>query len=94
VYKNKNTVALWKAWVYKLSRSPIPLCFESKRQWDAWVALAKDASLKHRGPLPASYCTDCSPEYQHRMSKENRCGHPETRFVQNGPASFEGKKKR
>ena len=52
-----------------------PLCFSSLEQFKAWKLLA----INTVGVL-SGICTDCTPEYQKAMIKENRCTHPEIQF--------------
>lgn len=40
-----------------------PACFRPE-DWEAWIACAD---------LPASFCVDCGPEYEKRMTREGRC---------------------
>lgn len=52
-----------------------PFCF-SRKQWVLYVKAAENAK-----PGPASYCTDCTPEYQRQMVRAGKCGHPQARFT-------------
>jgi len=52
-----------------------PLCFSSLEQFKAWKLLA----INTVGVL-SGICTDCTPEHQKAMIKENRCTHPEIQF--------------
>jgi len=54
-----------------------PACFSSASQYREWIYLNRQASQ----PRDPSYCLDCTPEFKERMMGENRCSHPETRFV-------------
>jgi len=85
----------WVRWLRKLDRTPMPPCFESEIQWIEWVASAGDTSLKHKGPLPAGWCSDCLPDYKERMTAVGRCFRRDIRFVKVGPGyAFEGRKRK
>lgn len=55
-----------------------PKCFQSKQQFEAWVAMAKRSKLKNPR---LSFCNDCSIAYKRQMIKEDRCEYPETVFI-------------
>jgi len=53
-----------------------PKCFDTAKQFTGWVAAAR---MSH--PAPAhSYCEDCTPDFQAKMIRENRCQYPGTLF--------------
>lgn len=54
-----------------------PPCFDSASQYRQWLYLETQSA----GPRDRNVCLDCTPEYKDQMLKENRCTHPETRFV-------------
>ena len=54
-----------------------PACFSSASQYRDWVTLNRWSAQ----PRDPSYCLDCTPEFKEKMMGENRCAHPETRFV-------------
>lgn len=54
-----------------------PACFNNASQYRDWIYLNRQATQ----PRDPSYCLDCTPEYKEKMMNENRCSHPETRFV-------------
>jgi hypothetical protein len=53
-----------------------PLCFNSKIEFDLWMA----ASRLSRTGL-SGYCEDCTPEYQCAMVKDGRCAFHDTHFA-------------
>lgn len=57
----------------------MPVCWDSQGDWEAWNTFNQSAGRVH-GKL-AHYCTDCTPAHQAIMKQENRCGHPDTKFV-------------
>jgi desulfoferrodoxin (superoxide reductase-like protein) len=54
-----------------------PPCFNDAAQYRHWIYLNRQASQ----PRDPSYCLDCTPDFKTQMTEENRCTHPETRFV-------------
>lgn len=60
----------------------IPKCWDSREDWDAWNDLNKRcADMLGPSGKRVNYCTDCTPEYKRSMELQNRCGHPETKFI-------------
>jgi len=55
---------------------PAPACFESDRQWRAWLECAREAP-----PGRHSFCADCTPEYQASQIQRGDCAHPTVTFV-------------
>jgi len=54
-----------------------PACFDSYEQFHRWkemLHISKESAF-------IGYCVDCTPEYKSKMMGENRCDHPETKFV-------------
>ncbi len=57
-----------------------PSCFDTERQFDEWVAAARDS-----GHYVPNHCADCTPDYQRRMIAAGRCEHPDHEvFLRNG----------
>ena len=54
-----------------------PLCFDSKRDWLEYQALASIT----RGSAIHGFCEDCTPEYKAQMIEEGRCAFPRTTFA-------------
>jgi hypothetical protein len=69
----KNRPTLSKA-ALALLREPMPKCFDSRKQWEAWrdKAIINAANDLTNG----LYCADCTPEYQQKMIVAGRCAHP------------------
>ena len=57
-----------------------PACFNSEQEWEDWCRYA-DASTTGKRGVRCHFCTDCTPEYQDKMVKENRCAHPDVKFI-------------
>lgn len=64
-----------------------PRCFDSRRQYELWVEVAR---CSHPGG--SSYCTDCSAQYQRRMIASQRCAYPGTMFHVAGDGLIEGRR--
>ena len=60
--------------------SSVPLCFDSRRQFEEWKATARMAPP----PEGMSVCGDCTAKYQKLMLKEGRCENPHVRFDSTG----------
>lgn len=82
--------AAWDVWVCEQLARVMPRCFDSRYQWEAWVAQAADVSLQSRPPAPTGFCADCLPEYKERMLECGRCERPEIKFQQVGPDAWVG----
>lgn len=54
-----------------------PKCFNSEKEWKAWVVLARRTRLVD--PC-LSFCLDCSVAYRDDMIAEGRCEYPDTYF--------------
>jgi len=53
-----------------LLKNSFPLCFDTKKQYDAWLEpemIAKTSPIRH------NICEDCTQSYKNRMISENRC---------------------
>jgi hypothetical protein len=53
-----------------------PLCFDSLAQYNLWKAAARQSN-----PGGSHICADCTPEYQAKMIKDQRCEKPLARFI-------------
>jgi hypothetical protein len=60
-----------------------PACFESKKKYDEW----KDACRVSNSSPIAWVCSDCTPDFQHKMIGEGRCenSHISFRMFGKGP---------
>lgn len=67
-----------------------PPCFDTAADYEAWLKASQDCSLD--STHKPTYCTDCLPEYQHKMILQGRCTHPTVRFFKNGPRSYYGRR--
>jgi len=57
-----------------------PLCFDTRKQFDEWLAVARMA------PPTAglSVCADCKPSFQKAMIAKRRCENPHIEFDKTG----------
>lgn len=63
-----------------------PPCFESKRQFDAWLEsadpeLGSQPPARKDFPLEPNYCRDCNAKDRNKYRTTGRCLFPDTRFV-------------
>jgi hypothetical protein len=54
-----------------------PACFNDARQYRDYIWLMRQAAE----PKDHGFCLDCTPEHKAKMLQEQRCSHPETKFV-------------
>jgi len=64
---------------------PIPQCFESRRQYELWLEVARRSN-----PGDSGYCTDCTVAYKRQMMAQARCAYPNTTFHDIGFGVIEG----
>jgi hypothetical protein len=57
---------------------PKPACFDSDRQWRAWLEAASSYQAQ---PGSDGYCADCTARYQGLMIRAGRCAYPTVTFV-------------
>ena len=58
-----------------------PRCFDTEGQYAQWREAAKATRL------PASeFCTDCTPDYQRRMTEQRRCAYPRRQITSGSDA--------
>lgn len=54
-----------------------PMCFDSREQLNSW----HEAMIQSKNTAYNVWvCTDCTPTYQKKMIKENRCENPHVKF--------------
>lgn len=63
-----------------------PRCFESQQQYTDWQTMMR---ISNSSPL-AWVCTDCLPEYQHKMIGEGRCENSHISFRIDGKGADRG----
>lgn len=68
-------------------RRAIPRCFSSRRQFELWMAAARDSK-----PGSSAYCADCTAEYQRQMIRQRRCAYPATTFGLDSEGFVEGRR--
>lgn len=68
-------------------RLAIPRCFCSRRQFELWMAAARESN-----PGGSAYCTDCTPAYRQQMVAQGRCAYPGTTFVIDAQGFVEGRR--
>lgn len=57
-----------------------PLCFNSRKEYEGWKALA---ALSDDIPSVSNpHCWDCTPQYQAMMKRQGRCMRQEVVFVE------------
>ncbi len=61
--------------VLSIRQGGFPRCFSSAAQYKVWRLSAQLVK-----PGDSRYCTDCTPEYQSDMIRQQRCAHPGTTF--------------
>jgi hypothetical protein len=58
-----------------------PLCFQEEQTWERWQE-AEIQAAKDGQPVDLDgYCELCTPSYQKRMRKENKCAYPNVHFI-------------
>lgn len=53
-----------------------PPCFRGPRQYAEWKQSARATNLC----CACAWCTDCTPEYQHKMIQQGLCIRPDVHF--------------
>ena len=70
------------------TKKSYPVCFNSKRQYEAWEEGAEDSN-----PGDSRYCADCTVAYQRQMIAQHRCAHPCTSFYLDKEGFLEGRRR-
>jgi hypothetical protein len=58
-----------------------PRCFDTEGQYLAW----RDAARSTRLPM-TEFCTDCTADYQRRMTEQGRCAYPRRQITSGSDA--------
>ena len=65
-------------------QSEYPPCFDSEKDYLAWIAAARITTLEQWNDIGTKYCCDCTPEFRREMQIEGRCTCDTIRFVKIG----------